>query len=382
MSLHNGISATDAASFQDRLLTWFDRHGRHDLPWQGHADSYPIWISEIMLQQTQVSTVIPYYKRFMARFPDLAMLARADIDEVLAHWAGLGYYSRARNLHRCAGLASERYGGALPDDIDALTELPGIGRSTAGAILAFAHGQRHPILDGNVRRILCRHFAVEGWSGDPKVQARLWAIADALTPDDRVGDYTQAVMDLGATLCRRGKPDCGRCPLADTCQALAQERVAELPFPKPRRENPVRETAMYLCEIEGQGVLVERRPPSGIWGGLWSLPERPVAGDFDAETAAWFHDTLDLQVEAWRGLPVLRHKFTHFTLDIHPYHLRVRRTSDRIMEADGVLWYTRPTQEGIGRGEEVAVPTPVRRLLDLIENDRGLLELWNKVENE
>jgi len=375
---HADIPVADAMDFQDRLLAWFDRHGRHDLPWQGHTDSYPVWVSEIMLQQTQVSTVIPYYERFMASFPDLSSLARADLDEVLSHWAGLGYYSRARNLHRCAQLACELHGGSLPDDIDALTELPGIGRSTAGAILAFGHGQRHPILDGNVRRILCRHFAVDGWSGDPKVQKILWAIADALTPEKRIGGYTQAIMDLGATVCRRSRPECRSCPLSGSCLALAHDRVAELPVPKPRKETPVRETAMLLCEIEGQGILIERRPPSGIWGGLWSLPERSGMADFDAEAADWCRDTLGLEVEAWRGLPELRHRFTHFTLDIRPYHLRVRPMSGRVMEADGALWYTRPEHHGIG-AEDVAVPTPVRRLLDLIESDQGRLEFWNNL---
>ncbi|MFN2348462.1 MAG: A/G-specific adenine glycosylase, partial [Thioalkalivibrio sp.] len=258
--------------FSQRLLAWFKRHGRHDLPWQQDPTPYRVWVSEIMLQQTQVSTVISYYQRFMTRFPDVARLAAAPLDDVLHHWSGLGYYARARNLHKAAGLICERHGGLFPGDIEALEALPGIGRSTAGAILALTCGQRQPILDGNVKRVLARHAGVSGWSGEAKVLRRLWQLADARTPDRQVDAYTQAIMDLGATLCTRSRPRCEICPVAADCVARATVRTRELPAPRPKRDQPLRETGMLMVTSPA-GVLLERRPAQGLWGGLWGFPE-------------------------------------------------------------------------------------------------------------
>ncbi|MGD8746674.1 MAG: A/G-specific adenine glycosylase, partial [Gammaproteobacteria bacterium] len=255
--------------FARRVLDWFEVSGRHDLPWQIDPSPYRVWVSEIMLQQTQVATVIPYFERFIARFPAIRELADADLDEVLHLWSGLGYYARARNMHRAARTVCEHHGGRFPEAFDEVAALPGIGRSTAGAILALSLGQRHPILDGNVKRVLCRHEGLEGWPGRPAVEKALWEISDRLTPDDGVAEYTQAMMDLGATICRRGRPDCDRCPVSGDCVARSQGRQQELPTPRPRRERPLRRTHMLLISDPDGRVLLERREPSGIWGGLW-----------------------------------------------------------------------------------------------------------------
>ena len=261
--------------FGRRVLDWFDAHGRKYLPWKENLTPYRVWVSEIMLQQTQVATAIPYYERFVARFPDLTALADAGLDEVLGLWAGLGYYARARHLHRAARIARDRHGGELPLDSATLRSLPGIGRSTAGAILALAAGQRQPILDGNVKRLLARFAAVEGWPGQARVLAALWELADRYTPAARVADYTQAIMDLGALVCTPRRPRCDRCPLAAGCAAHAQGRQSAYPAPKPRRDSPVRATRMLLlCGLEGE-VLLERRPPAGVWGGCGVFPNAP-----------------------------------------------------------------------------------------------------------
>lgn len=241
-------------NFAARLLRWYDRHGRKDLPWQRARTPYTVWVSEVMLQQTQVATVIPYFERFMARFPDVRTLADAPLDAVLAHWSGLGYYSRARNLHRAAQQIRDRHGGVFPEDMDAIAALPGIGRSTAGAILAQALGQRHAILDGNVKRVLTRHRAIAGWPGQSAVERRLWEIAEAETPHARVADYTQAIMDLGAMVCTRARPRCGACPVADDCAARAAGTVSRYPAPKPRKTLPVRQTRMLLV-TNGEGEV-------------------------------------------------------------------------------------------------------------------------------
>lgn len=264
------------SAFAPTLIAWQRKHGRHDLPWQNTRDPYRIWLSEIMLQQTQVSTVVPYYVRFLERYPDVAALAAAPIDDVMALWAGLGYYSRARNLHRCAQAVVERHGGAFPASPEALAELPGIGRSTAAAIASFAFGARATILDGNVKRVLARVFGVEGFPGDKRIENEMWALAEALLPDAAeptdVTAYTQGLMDLGATLCVRGKPECGRCPFAGECVAQRSGRQRELPAARPKKAVPTRRTWMLVLR-DGDAVLLQRRPPAGIWGGLWSLPE-------------------------------------------------------------------------------------------------------------
>ena len=337
--------------FAQRVLAWYDTHGRHDLPWQRPATPYRVWISEIMLQQTRVETVRPYFERFMHSFPDLASLAAADTDEVLAHWAGLGYYARARNLHRAARIAMAEHGGALPTDFDALVALPGIGRSTAGAVLSLAHGQRHAILDGNVKRVLARHAGIEGWPGTGAVARALWAEAEWRTPTRRVADYNQAMMDLGATVCL-SRPRCGECPVARDCRARDDGTTDRIPGRRPRRVLPERETlALVLQRASDGAILLERRPPEGIWGGLWSLPE---FADGDA-LSAWLVARLGSVPEPEALAPV-EHTFTHFRLRIHPRRVRARRV-DGVADGTSHDWYT--PAEGPG-----GLPAPIRRIAE------------------
>ncbi len=349
-------ATTDTDWFAERLIAWHRRAGRHDLPWQGTRDPYRIWLSEIMLQQTQVATVVPYYERFVARFPDLPALAGAELDEVLGLWSGLGYYSRARNLHRCAREAAERYGGSLPATLDELVALPGIGRSTAAAILAFSTGRRHAILDGNVRRVLCRFHAIDGWPGKTAVEKRLWRLAEAHTPEDDVPVYTQAIMDLGAMVCRRTRPDCDACPVAGGCRGLREGRVESLPAPRPRRRLPERRTVMPILEGPA-GILLERRPPTGVWGGLWSLPEYEAGDDLDG-LAGWCLERYGLVVGRIETGTEFIHAFSHYRLRIRPLTVTVRLAADRAMEGRETLWYTP------ARHPDCALPTPIRRLLE------------------
>lgn len=344
-----------SASFAARLLRWFDRHGRHDLPWQHPRTPYRVWLSEVMLQQTQVATVIPYFERFLQRFPDVRALAAAPLDEVIALWAGLGYYARARNLHRCAQLVVERHGGEFPREMEAMQALPGIGRSTAAAILAQAYGQRHAILDGNVRRVLARHGAVEGFAGAPAVARQLWALSEACLPRTRLADYTQALMDLGATVCTARAPRCAGCPVRVDCAARVQDRVADFPGAKPRRARPRRQSLMLLLE-DGQGqVLIEQRAPAGLWGGLWCLP---MAGG-DEDWRAQCRNRFALEPQQAIELPTLRHGFTHFDLDIRPLRVRVAPAA-AIAEGSALRW-TR-----IGAAPDVGVPAPVRALIETL----------------
>ena len=350
------------AAFATRLIAWQRRHGRHDLPWQNTRDPYRIWLSEIMLQQTQVSTVIPYYGKFLARFPDVAALAAAPIDDVMALWAGLGYYSRARNLHQCARAVVERHGGVVPPEPEQLAELPGIGRSTAAAIASFAFGARATILDGNVKRVLARVFGIEGFPGEKRVENAMWSLAESLMPsaqasDDDVSAYTQGLMDLGATLCVRGKPDCARCPFISDCVAYATGRQRELPAARPKRTVPTRRTWMLVLR-DGACVLLERRPPSGIWGGLWSLPE---AADEPAlaERALAFGAGHGLQ-----RLTPISHTFTHFKLNIEPRCADFDRASatPRIeARDDDTAWVP------LAQIDDYGVPAPVRKLLDALK---------------
>ena len=345
---------SDPADFSQAVLHWFDAHGRKDLPWQQNPTPYRVWVSEIMLQQTQVTTVIPYFERFMALFPGLDDLARASQDEVLDLWAGLGYYSRARNLHKAAQQVHEQHDGVFPLELELLESLPGIGRSTAGAILALAGGQRGVILDGNVKRLLARRFAVEGWPGRSAVSGKLWQLAETHTPDQRSGDYAQAMMDLGATLCTRTRPACDRCPLSVDCVALAQDKVDQYPGRKPRRAIPRKQTHMLLIENTRGEVLLEKRPSQGIWGGLWSLPEslsEQAAQDLASQYSGGRIDEL-------QALPRLLHRFTHFELDIQPWHVLMKNPSDAVMEADRRVWYK--TGSDASRG----LPAPVQRLLN------------------
>ncbi|NTV94481.1 MAG: A/G-specific adenine glycosylase [Thiobacillus sp.] len=348
MIIHPAIPAT--ADFAPRLIHWQRGHGRHDLPWQV-SDPYTVWVSEIMLQQTQVDTVIPYYARFMARFPDLAGLAAAPEHDVLALWSGLGYYARARNLHAAALKVMAEHGGVFPRDVEAIAALPGIGRSTAAAIAAFSFGERRAILDGNVKRVFCRLFGVDGWPGDKKVENRLWQLAEALLPADGIRPYTQGLMDLGATLCRRSRPDCPRCPFTDDCIAHRDGRQAELPTARPRKALPEKATVMLVLRRAGE-ILLEKRPPTGIWGGLWSLPE--CSPDEDPVAAA---RRLGYAAEPLAELPGLSHTFSHFRLAIQPKALAVAPRQDGAREP-GTLWLT-PAE-----ARQAALPTPVRRIID------------------
>jgi A/G-specific adenine glycosylase len=340
-------------ALSSRLLAWFDTHGRHDLPWQLERTPYSVWVSEIMLQQTQVGTVIPFYLRFMQRFPTVAALAAAPLDDVLAHWAGLGYYARARNLWRAARIVMEEQGGELPTTFDVLHALPGIGRSTAGAILAQAHGQRWPILDGNVKRVLARYHAVAGWPGQPAVANELWRHAEAHTPHERVADYTQAIMDLGATVCARARPACTVCPLATECAACRTGTQALYPAPRPKRERAQRRVAVLVVRAPDGRVLLERRPANGIWGGLYSLPEL-TAEDSPRD---WCARMLGAAVAAERALEIIEHAFTHFDLDLEPRLLDIDVEPSTIMDRDDWHW-CRP-----GAKLDVGVPAPVAALL-------------------
>jgi A/G-specific adenine glycosylase len=342
--------------FSTRLIAWQRVHGRHDLPWQNTRDAYRIWLSEIMLQQTQVSTVIPYYARFLDRFPNVNALAFAPLDDVMALWAGLGYYSRARNLHRCAFVVATEHGSEFPRSVDELAELPGIGRSTAAAIASFAFGARATILDGNVKRVLARVFGIDGFPGEKRVENTMWTLAESLLPDaahkDEVTAYTQGLMDLGATLCVRGKPDCARCPFAADCVANVTGRQKELPASRPKKTVPTRKTWMLVLQ-DGDSVLLEKRPPTGIWGGLWSLPE---AQDEDALAAVShsFGGSAELQ-----RLTPFTHTFTHFKLDIEP---RLGRANGVPEAADNkTVWAPLANIDAYG------VPAPVRKLLDALQ---------------
>lgn len=360
------FAARPTGEFAERMLAWHARHGRHDLPWQQAPDPYRVWISEIMLQQTRVSTVIPYYRQFLSRFPTVTDLAAAAGDEVLHLWTGLGYYARARNLHRAAQEITNEHGGAFPDSIEALESLPGIGRSTAGAILSLGKGVPAPILDGNVKRVLARCFAVEGWPGRTAVARELWALSEELTPDDhRAGDYNQAMMDLGATLCTRGRPDCDRCPLAGQCIARREETIERFPGRKPSRKMPERRTCMVMITDGAGRVLLQKRPASGIWGGLWSFPECDTP-DQATQLADRLPGVAPVRTgsadkpEPWTAL---RHTFSHYHLDITPVRIAARAI-DTVAESGGTLWY--PLNHSI----PVGLAAPVRRLLDRLAADQ------------
>jgi A/G-specific adenine glycosylase len=342
-------------SFATRLARWQSSHGRHDLPWQNTRDAYRVWLSEIMLQQTQVGTVLGYYARFLVRFPDVHALAGAREDAVLQLWSGLGYYSRARNLHRAARIVVDQYAGQFPRDFDAILALPGIGRSTAAAIAAFAFGQRRAILDGNVKRVLCRYLGVAGFPGEKSVEAKLWQHAESLLPQRGIETYTQALMDLGAGVCTRARPRCDSCPVSTDCVAYTQARVGELPAPRPKKNYPEKSTVMLIALDRGS-VLLEKRPPSGIWGGLWSFPEISGADDTEAICRAQFGMEA-AKLPAW---PELLHGFTHFRLRITPQPVQVVRR-ERRAEEPGRLWL--PIADAV----RAAIPQPVRVLLRRLE---------------
>jgi A/G-specific adenine glycosylase len=342
---------TDGSGFAPALLAWYDRHGRKSLPWQSPRTPYRVWLSEIMLQQTQVATVTGYFQRFVDALPDLRALAEAPVDQVLGLWSGLGYYSRARNLHKAAKLCLERHGGELPPDFDALAALPGIGRSTAGAILAQAWGLRHAILDGNVKRVLSRYHGVEGWPGSTATARTLWQHAQDNTPHARIADYTQAIMDLGATLCVRSRPRCGVCPVAGGCVALRDQLTAQLPARKPAKASPTRATCMLILRDRNDRILLQRRPATGVWAELWSLPEAAAPAD-----AARVARAAGAQFDAAMPLASFVHVFSHYRLDITPLLARAKALP-QVADRDDLRWCSADEFLQLG------LPAPVRRLL-------------------
>ena len=336
--------------FAQKVLVWFDQHGRKDLPWQHEINPYRVWVSEIMLQQTQVKTVIPYFHRFMASFPDVAALAAGSEDQVLHLWTGLGYYARARNLHKAAKIICEQFSEEFPAEVDALVELPGIGRSTAGAIRSIAFALPATILDGNVKRVLARYKAVSGWPGQSAVHQSLWDIADELTPSQRVGDYSQAMMDLGATLCTRSSPSCQDCPLLDDCEAYRLGTPRDFPGKKPRKKTPVKSTVFLMVSSQNGDIWLERRPNSGIWGGLWCFPELSV----EADSNNWCLDRWGIAPAENRLWPAFRHTFSHYHLDIQPLQLILPNNPETVMEAQQQLWYNTRQPPQIGLAAPVA----------------------------
>jgi A/G-specific adenine glycosylase len=338
------------------LLEWFDASGRRDLPWQVDPTPYRVWVSEIMLQQTQVATAIPYYLRFMERFPDVEALAEARLDEVLHLWSGLGYYARARNLHRAAGMIARECGGRFPGALDEVMRLPGIGRSTAAAILALSGGRRHAILDGNVKRVLARRFGVAGNPGAPAVERALWSIAEACTPVERVAEYTQGIMDLGATVCTRARPACLLCPVSADCVARLEGTQSELPSPRPRVSRPKRAAWLVMAMRGEHKVLLERRPPAGIWGGLWGLPEFPTRAHADQ----WCREKLSAGATAAR-IEVIRHAFSHFDFEMRPLLVRCMGRSAALRDVDRYRWYD------LRDPMKVGLPKPIATLIARIQ---------------
>jgi A/G-specific adenine glycosylase len=352
-----------AHNFATQVLDWFDVHGRKDLPWQLDKTPYRVWVSEIMLQQTQVTSVIDYYQRFMHRFPTLPSLANAEEDDVLAHWAGLGYYARARNLHKAAKQIQHDFQGNFPDSFEDIVALSGIGRSTAGAILSIAFKQQATILDGNVKRVLCRFYAVENWPGEKKTENILWGLAEQLTPETRTDDYTQAIMDLGATLCTRSKPDCSRCPLNGQCEAFKQNLQTQLPKSKPKKVIPQRHTWLVLIESENGARLLEKRAPAGIWGGLYSLPEFSTDID-EAELAKLCEQRFGGQFEYIEKHNSINHVFSHFKLELKPIKLKMMGTdldsgkmTPEIKEPSSFYWFDEAQLNNI------ALPAPISKYL-------------------
>ncbi len=326
------------------ILSWFDEYGRHDLPWQNPIDAYGVWISEIMLQQTQVKTVIPYYKSFLKKFPNIEALANSKEDEVLHHWSGLGYYTRARNLYKCAKLIYQKKDRVFPSEIDELTKLPGIGRSTAGAIRAIAYKKRSPILDGNVKRVLTRFFAIPGWPGNTAVEKNLWELADNLTPLDRVNDYTQAIMDLGATVCTRKKPNCFKCPISENCVALRANQINKFPEKKQKKELITKHTNLYIIVNDKGEVLLEKRPPKGVWAGLWSFPENE-------------NILSKLKLSKKKNWEKFKHTFSHYHLYIQPKEFLTVSGYDNL-NMEHLLWYN------VFSPEDIGLSAPIKKILN------------------
>ncbi len=341
------------SEFSQAILTWYDRYGRKELPWQIDKTPYKVWLSEIMLQQTQVTTVIPYYQRFLQRFPTVTELAHAHQDEVLHLWTGLGYYARARNLHKAAQIVTEQYNGEFPTDIEQMNALPGVGRSTAGAVLSSALKQSHPILDGNVKRTLARCFAIDGWPGKKSVEKALWQIAELHTPKQDVDKYNQAMMDMGALVCTRSKPKCELCPVGHLCQAKQMQRQLEFPGKKPKKEKPIKQTWFVMLYHDNQ-VWLEQNPPAGIWGGLFCFPQHDTQQiEHQLQRRAINEDLVaDKQV-----LTAFRHTFSHYHLDITPILVKLKQQPSLVMEEKHGLWYN------LAQPKQIGLAAPVKQLL-------------------
>lgn len=349
--------------FADRVVTWFQQHGRQHLPWQQDPTPYRVWVSEIMLQQTQVATVIPFYTRFIKQFPTIDTLAQATQDEVLHQWTGLGYYARARNLHKASRIIHTEYNNQFPEDIETLLTLPGIGRSTAGAILTLACKQRHPILDGNVKRVLTRYHAISGWPGQSNIEKILWQLAEQHTPHQHVAEYTQAMMDLGASVCVRGKPRCDVCPLTKACLARQQNNQMKFPTAKTKKHLPVRDTVFIIMQNDKGEYLLQKRPPTGIWGGLWSFPECKKNADINY----WVKENFSYEVKTINIEPTIQHTFSHFQLDITPAVVTVQPTKENIRENGRYRW------SGMNNGEQIGLPAPVKKIVEELNATHGTL---------
>jgi len=349
--------------FSEAVVNWYKKYGRKTLPWQLERTPYRVWISEIMLQQTQVATVIPYFEKFLQRFPDVTSLADADTDQVMYYWSGLGYYARARNLHKAAQIIRDDYNGEFPQDIAQVISLPGIGRSTAGAILSLACHQHHAILDGNVKRVLARYFLIDGWYGATSVLNQLWDKAIQLTPAKQVASYNQAMMDIGSLVCTRSKPLCEECPVKSGCLSFKENKQSEYPTPKPKKNIPVKSVRMAMLRNADSALLLQRRPPTGIWGGLLSFPEIPE----DASVARWCTEQFGLKVSAQEAWPIVRHTFSHFHLDITPVLISVQQRSRLLMDQDHWVWYKGDASEVGG------LAAPVKRLISELESRESVI---------
>ncbi|MEM9243655.1 MAG: A/G-specific adenine glycosylase [Pseudomonadota bacterium] len=350
---------TTEQQFQQTVLAWYDQFGRKHLPWQKNKTAYKVWISEVMLQQTQVGTVIPYFERFMRHFPQVSDLAAADLDEVLHLWTGLGYYSRARNLHRAARMLMTEFAGKFPDNRDALQKLPGIGRSTAAAILSLAFNQPAAILDGNVKRLLSRYCGISDPINDSKTEKQLWTLAEQFVPRQRVADYTQVLMDLGAMICVRRQPLCSACPIATTCVAFQTGQQQQIPYKKPRKKLPTRTTIMLVLQGPQQQILLQKRPMTGIWGGLWSFPE--YQNEFDGDIALFCQQHFAVTPMLIEPLTAFRHTFSHFHLQVTPLLIKIDQLPTQIMASETMLWYDSSNKQTIG------LPQPVKRLLEKLK---------------